>query len=222
MRCCCRRTILRWRQCCAARCSASRTKICLTLRGIAAARSLRAALARKAGETTDLRRCRCAARRTGAGGAARDAVCILRAAARPGGARRRFLARLGPEANDALDEFLNRRARIRAARDAVAAGLPHLAARRARRGEARHGDRARRSAGHDRARRQGPRSADRHPCRYHHAAGGPRPPRLLQLGRRCDDLGGPQGRRRRQVVAAARGARIPKPRTNTAGCSTSP
>ena len=63
------------------------------------------------------------------------------------------------------------RARLRAARNAVAARLHRLAARGARGGQTRHGDRARRSAGDDRARRQGPRSADRHSRRHDDAAG---------------------------------------------------
>ena len=40
-------------------------------------------------------------------GAAQDAFCVLRANSGARRARRRFLARLGHEANDALDEFLN-------------------------------------------------------------------------------------------------------------------
>ena len=64
------------------------------------------------------------------------------------------------------------RARLRAQRDAVAARLRGVAALGAGRGEARHGDGARRGAGDDGARRQGPRSADRHPRRHHDAAAG--------------------------------------------------
>ena len=81
-------------------------------------------------------------------------------AARPGGQRR---PRRVPQP----------RARLREPRDAVAAGLRRLAAHRVRRGQARHGDRARRGAGDDRARRQGPGSADRDPRRHHDAAGRP-------------------------------------------------
>ena len=47
------------------------------------------------------------------------------------------------------------RARLRAARHAVVAGLSRLAARCPSRGQARHGNRPRRGARHDRARRQG-------------------------------------------------------------------
>ena len=72
------------------------------------------------------------------------------------------------------------RARLRAPRDAVAAGLRRLAAPAAGRGQARHGNGARRGAGDDRARRQGPGGADRDPGRHHDAAAGPRiQPRLL-------------------------------------------
>ena len=86
-----------------------------------------------------------------------DAVRVLCAScSAPAAARQKFLARLGPEANDALDEFLNLALDYERARDAVAAGLRRLAARRRSRGEARHGDGARRGAGDDRARRQGP------------------------------------------------------------------
>ena len=88
-----------------------------------------------------------------------------------GGGRRRFLARLGAGSQRRARRIPQSRARLRAARNAVAAGLRRLAARGARRGQARHGDRARRSARDDRARRQGPRSADRHSRRHDDAAG---------------------------------------------------
>ena len=75
------------------------------------------------------------ARRLGAGRAASCtpfaffAACAGRADA---GARK-FLARLGPEANDAIDEFLNLALDYESARDAVAARLRGLAARGAER-----------------------------------------------------------------------------------------
>ena len=80
-------------------------------------------------------------------------------AARPRGGRR---ARRVPQPG----------ARLRAHRDAVAAGLRRLAALGAGRGEARHGNGARRGAGDDGARRQGTGGADRHPGRHHDAAAG--------------------------------------------------
>ena len=98
--------------------------------------------------------------------------------------RAKILARLGPEANDALDEFLNLALDYETARDAVAAGLPRLAARGAKRSEARHGDGARRGAGDDRARRQGAGSAHRHPRRHHDPAD--RPERSA-AARSCDN-----------------------------------
>ena len=88
----------------------------------------------------------------------------------PEGGRKHYLARLGPEANDALDEFLNLALDYESARDPVAARLRRLAARRPGRGEARHGDHPRRGAGDDGARRQGPGGADRDPGRHHHPA----------------------------------------------------
>ena len=109
-------------------------------------------------------------------------------------------------------------ARLRDARDAVAAGLPRLAARGAERSQARHGDGARRGAGDDRARRQGAGSQHRHPRRHHHPPTGPRDPRLLPLGdgalvwatARADDVrrhgGGARrgaSRRARRIPAAA-------------------
>ena len=69
--------------------------------------------------------------------------------------RAKVLARLGPEANDALDEFLNLALDLRSAADAVAARLRQLAARGAERSAPRHGIGARRSSCDDRARRQG-------------------------------------------------------------------
>ena len=104
--------------------------------------SLRAALAAKARRAADICGRRGAARRACAGGAARDAVCVLCAAAR----RRRRPAALPRPARRGGQRRARRvsqsRVRLRAARDAVAARLSDLAARCARRGEARHGNRA--------------------------------------------------------------------------------
>ena len=89
-----------------------------------------------------------------------------------GGARKAFLARLGAEANDALDEFLNLALTTRAGRRhrcrASCIGSAPLD-----RGEARHGDRARRGPGDDRARRQGPGGCCGRAGRHHHRAGRP-------------------------------------------------
>ena len=60
-----------------------------------------------------------------------------------GGGRRAFLSRIGHEANDALDEFLNLALDYEFAGDAIAAGLCRLAAYRFRRGETRYGNGAR-------------------------------------------------------------------------------
>ena len=75
---------------------------------------------------------------------ATDAVRLFRPCAGAVARAREILGRLGPEANDALDEFLNLALDYETPRDAVAAGFRRLAARRQERGEARHGDRARR------------------------------------------------------------------------------
>ena len=93
---------------CAVRCSASRDDDLFAIAWDRGRTSLRAALARKAAEQEIFAAAAARLDRAGAGGAARDAVCVLRALSRcAAAARRRFLARLGAEANDALDEFLN-------------------------------------------------------------------------------------------------------------------
>ena len=51
---------------------------------------------------------------------------------------------------------------------------------------------------------------------------GPQPPRLLELAGGADDLGRAQGRRRAERRRRPRRARRAKPRTNIAACSTSP
>ena len=83
----------------------------------------------------------------------------------------RLLGRLGPEAEDPVDEFLISRARLRAHACAIAAGLPALAGRGLGGDQARpRTERARRGARHDGARRQGAAGADRDHARYHGAA----------------------------------------------------
>ena len=128
-----------------------------------------------------------------------------------GGARRRFLARLGAEANDALDEFLNLAFDYERRETPSLQGF--LAWLRQARAEvkARHGDRAQRSAGNDGARRQGARSADRDSCRHHDAARRAATPAAPDAGRHGDDLGGTQGGRctgcRRRPARCARRSR---------------
>ena len=114
-----------------------------------------------------------------------------------GGGRHRFLARLGAEANDALDEFLNLALEYERRETPSLQGF--VAWLRAARAEVKRDMEiaARRSPGHDRARRQGPGSADRDPRRYHDAARRPAAAAAPQACRRRDDLGGTQGRRRR-------------------------
>ena len=124
---------------------------------------LRSVLRARAGEDAALCRRFRRARRTRGQGAGDGAVRVLRPrarrAARPGensgAARRRSLrsARRIPQSG----------AHLRAARDAVVAGLPRLGARGAIGGQARHGNGARRSAGDDGARRQGAGGEERHP-----------------------------------------------------------
>ena len=154
-----------------------------------------------------------------------------RAARRRRRARKRFLARLGPEANDALDEFLNLALDYERRETPSLQGFVAWLRAGAGRGQARHGDRARRGAGDDGARRQGPGSADRHPRRHHHARRRARPaqPRLLPLPAQDAAPGTPDrlvwaGARRTTSppVAAARATRrAATPRTNIAGCSMS-
>ena len=94
---------------------------------------------------------------------------FLRDVLGPRQGRKKFLARLGPEANDALDEFLNLALDYEARETPSLQGF--LAWLRAAQSEvqARHGDGARRGARDDGARRQGPRSQYRDPCRHHNA-----------------------------------------------------
>ena len=163
--------------------------------------SLRAALARKAAGTEPNEQ----TKKFAAAAAQLEALTQLARRETPfafyahllgaGGGRRRFLARLGPEAHDALDEFLNLALDYERRETPSLAGLRRLAARGARGSEARHGNRTRRSAGHDGARRQGPRSADRHSRRHHDRADGPAAAAPLGARKRCCRLGRAQGRR---------------------------
>ena len=145
-----------------------------------------------------------------------------------GGGRKAFLARLGSRGERRPRRISQPGARLRTPRDAVAAGLRRVAAHRVGRGQARHGNGARRGAGDDGAWRQGAGGADRRAGRHHDACRGPPyQPRLLQLPRRrcaaadlrrvvprpTDDTADDRG-------AGERRDRC-KPRTNTAGCSTS-
>ena len=88
------------------------------------------------------------------------------------GGRARILKRLGHEANDALDEFLE--LALAYERKAPASLQGFMAWLRAAdtRGEARHGDLARRGPRHDRARRQGTGSAGGVPGGHHVVAAG--------------------------------------------------
>ena len=92
---------------------------------------------------------------------------LLRAARRrgPDACAERMLTRLGPEAAEAIDEFLDLALAYDRERRTVAARLRQSAARRRRRDQARHGAEARRGAHHDGAWRQGPAGADRDSCR---------------------------------------------------------
>ena len=127
-------------------------------------------------------------------------------AARAGGERR---ARRIPQS----------RARLRDARDAVAARLSRLAARRAERSQARHGNGARRSAGDDRARRQGAGSQDRDPRRHHHAAAAARAIRGCSRSRTVALVWATaRGERRRRHERRARARRSRTRATNTGGC----
>ena len=188
------------------------------------------------------RRCAQAADPSSCGAARLDALCAnaaramtpfafyARICSAPARAASSFYARLGPEAADALDEFLELALDYERARDAVAAGFVAWLRAAQRRGQARHGDRARRGAGDDRARRQGPRGADRHPRRHHDAAGGPR---IRHGCSRCRSASaapgtptGSSGRPRRPTTSAPIAARARRgarrgARTSTAGCSMS-
>ena len=83
------------------------------------------------------------------------------------GGRKQILARLGPEANDALDEFLNLALDYETRETPSLQGFVDWLRKAQSDVRARHGDGARRSAGDDRARRQGPRGKHRHSRRHH-------------------------------------------------------
>ena len=93
--------------------------------------------------------------------------------------RERFLARLGHEAADALDEFLN--LALDYERDETPSLQGFVAWLRAAKCEhqARHGNGARRGARHDGTWRQGARSADRDSRRHHDPPEGHHPPPLV-------------------------------------------
>ena len=136
-----------------------------------------------------------------------------------GGGRKQIPGAARPRGQRRARRIPQSRARLRARRDAVAARLRRLAARRAGRGEARHGNGARRGAGDDGARRQGPGGADRHPRRHHDAAAGlasaeaavaagdkaapDTPARLVWAGAKANDVG-PMGAARETALDEAR------------------
>ena len=168
MRCCTRRTIWRSPRFSRARCSASPRKSCSSWRATTSV-PLRAAL--RAVEAGAWQAARCA--RRGVEDAA--AVHVLCAAARrrrpqgiPGAAR--------PRGQRRARRIPQSRAGLRKQADAVTAGLRALDPHRIHRGEARHGDRARRGAGDDGARRQGPGGGGRRAGGHHHRAGRPADP----------------------------------------------
>ena len=187
------------------------------------AASLRAALRAQAAETA-LRGGRGAPRRYAAAARRETPFAFYAACSAPAAAASSFLARLGPEANDALDEFLNLALDYERRETPSLQGFVAWLRAAQTRGQARHGDRARRSARDDRARRQGPRGADRDPRRHHDAAGrAPRQPRLLPLPTRAPDAprlvwAGRKDDDVRPIAAARAAARRARPRTNIAGC----
>ena len=138
------------------------------------------------------------------------------------GGRRRLVARLGREAEDGIDALLDQAL----AYESVEAAEPHRLSRldRPRRGDGETPQRRglRPGAGDDRARRQGPRGADRDPARHRRRARTARnPPQILRLA------GGQPVWRVPSDVAARRPS--PPPRRpaarwsarRTGGCSTS-
>ena len=142
------------------------------------------------------------------------------------GGRRALLKRLGPEA-ERRDRRSHRHWRSpTSATSALARRLPRRTRSRRRAGEARHGGQKRRCARHDRARRQGPRGADRFSRRrllgrlyaHHRASARPRRSRgRLAVVR----LGGAQGRKTPRRSPPRANGRAPPPPANIAACSTS-
>ena len=143
--------------------------------------------------------------------------------------RKRILARLGVEANDPLDEFLNLALDYERRETPSLQGFLDWIRVGAERGQARHGDGARRGAGDDRARRQGPRSQERHPDRRHHDAAGRRlsaaavdaPLNDAAPGATALIWGGAKGPRCRPDGGCARARRSTRRATNTGACSMS-
>ena len=117
--------------------------------------SLRAALAQKAGE--DKKFADAAARLDELAQDARRETpfAFYAKLLGAGGARRRFLGRLGVEANDALDEFLNLALDYERRDTPSLQGFVAWLRECPDRSQTRHGNRPRRGARHDRARRQG-------------------------------------------------------------------
>ena len=94
--------------------------------------------------------------------------------------RKRMLTRLGPEAAESLDEFLDLALVVRPRVPAIAARLRQCAALDRCRDQARHGAEARRGPHHDGAWRQGPSGADRVPAGHLHAAESRRAPASIR------------------------------------------
>ena len=141
------------------------------------------------------------------------------------GGRARILRRLGHEANDALDEFLELALAYETQGAGLAAGLHGLAARRRHRGEARHGNLARRGARDDRAWRQGTGSSGRIPGRHHDVAADTQRLSLIRLPQRqCGAearmvWAGSKADDPRRVRRRARRRCWTRPSTNIAVCS---
>ena len=104
--------------------------------------------------------------------------------------RKRMLTRLGPEAAEAIDEFLDLALDLRPGVRAIAAGLRQCAPLDRRRDQARHGAEARRGPHHDGAWRQGPAGADRVPAGHLHVAEAPRREHLFARAARRPAGGG--------------------------------
>ena len=142
---------------------------------------------------------------------------------------RAMLTRLGPEAAEAIDEFLDARARLRPRRRTLVARLRQPTPRGRRRDQARHGARPRRGPHHDGARREGPAGADRVPAGHLHAAAAARRAALSAAARRRADrtrsaisFGRPPAFRSSPASRTARLRRTGPSGRNITGCSMLP
>ncbi len=86
------------------------------------------------------------------------------------GKKRELIARLGPESQDAIEEFLSLALAHERRATPSLEGFLDWVARGNTESEARHGAGPRRSPGDDGAWRQGPGGRHRHPSRHHHPA----------------------------------------------------